>query len=128
MDLIPVIRWRGVWKYLSPVDDAVHHPAVPDVEPGDQGYVVHRDDTVIVDQDGGLVAGDLLHPLDLMVVVGPGDVGQGVGRDVHPLQLVQLATEIIVNPSHYLGAHRVLLIKSWTRVGCLPILFYITNY
>ena len=98
-------RGKKVREYLSPVDDTVHHPAVPDVEPGDEGHVVHRDDAVIVDQDRGLVAGDLLQPPDLMVVVRPGQVAHGVGREVQALQLVQLAAEIIIHPAQYLGAH-----------------------
>ena len=112
--------------YLSPMDDAVDQPPVPDVEPGDQGDVVHRDDSVIVDEDGGLVAGDLLHPLDLMVVVRPGDVGQSVGREVQTLQLAQFVTEIIVDPLYHLGAHRVSIVKTWT--GWDSLLLYSPSF
>ena len=61
------------------VDDAVDQPAVPEEDPGHQGDVVHEEDAVVVDKDGGTTAGYLLHAEHLVVVVVLGDVGEAGG-------------------------------------------------
>ena len=81
---------------------------------------------MVVDEESRAGAGDLLHPLDLMVVVRPGDVGQSVGREVQTLQLAQLVTEIIVDPLYHLGARRVSIVKTWP--GSDSLLLYSPSF
>ena len=69
------------------MDDTLDHPPVSEVESGHQGHVVDGDDPVVPDQDGRPSAGDLLHPLDLVAVVDPGHLTQGLGSQVQTLQL-----------------------------------------
>ena len=72
------------------MDDTLDHPPVSEVEPGHQGHVVDGDDAVVPDQDGRALAGDLLHAPDLVVVVKPGQLAQGLGSQVQPVHRVDL--------------------------------------
>ena len=92
------------------MDDAVDQPAVPEEDPGHQGNVVHEEDAVVVDKDGGTTAGYLLHAEYLVVVVELGDVSEagsgllqpsvesGHGRhDLVPAQCRSVFINVLLN-------------------------------